>query len=82
MGEFDQITALTATPIVITNDFDIAQFSFEFELMQIRSNAAADLIHGNISIDDYLDTLAECSIDVDAALECWTSDPALMMGDG
>jgi len=82
MSEFDRITALTATPIVITSDFDVAQFEYEFRLMQTRSKAASDLIHGHISIDDYLDTLAECEVDVDAALECWTSDPALMAGDG
>jgi hypothetical protein len=78
MSEFDRVTALTATPIIITAEMDDAQFEYEFGLMQIRARAAADLIVGHISIDDYLDTLAECDVDVDEALECWTSDSVLM----
>ena len=78
MSEFDRLTALTATPIIITTELDDAQFEYEFGLMQIRAAAAADFIAGDISVSDYLDTLAECEIDVDAALECWTSDPVLM----
>jgi hypothetical protein len=80
MSEFDRITALTATPIIITPDMDDAKFAHEFQQMKVRSSAAAALIHGEISIDDYLDTLAECGVDIDDALDTWTGDPLLMDG--
>jgi hypothetical protein len=78
MSEIDRLTSLIATPIIITNHMDDEEFAYEFELMKIRSQAAADFIHGEITVDDYLDTLAECEIDVDDALECWTEGGSLM----
>jgi hypothetical protein len=78
MSEFDRSLALTSTPMIITADMDAAELEYEFELMMTRSAAAASLIYGQISIDDYLDTIAECGVDVDEALEEWTSDPLLM----
>ena len=78
MSEFDRVTTLTATPIIISPDMDESEFAHEFRLMTIRSNAAAELVTGQITIDDYLDTLAECDVDVDDALDCWTSGGSLM----
>lgn len=78
MSEFDRITELTATPIIITSEMDESEFAHEFGLMMTRSQAAADLVSGEISIDDYLDTIAECGVDIDDALDCWTSGYSLM----
>jgi hypothetical protein len=78
MSEFDRITELTATPIIITAEMDESEFAHEFRLMQTRSQAAAALVAGEIRIDDYLDTLAECEVDVDEALGCWTNGYSLM----
>lgn len=74
----DRLTSLTATPIIITNQMDEAELAYEYDLMLIRSQATADLIHGKITIDDYLDTIAECEIDVDEALDCWSSGGSMM----
>jgi hypothetical protein len=74
----DRITNLTATPIIITKNMSGDELDYEYDLMMIRSQAAADLIHGVITIDGYLDTLAECEVDVDDALDCWTSGYSLM----
>jgi hypothetical protein len=57
---------------------DESEFAYEFGLMMIRSKAAAALVAGEIRIDDYLDTLAECEVDVDEALECWGDGYSLM----
>jgi hypothetical protein len=78
MSEFDRLTELTATPIIITSEMDESELEYEFLLMMTRSEAAAALINGEIRIDDYLDTLAECEIDVDDALDCWASGYSLM----
>jgi hypothetical protein len=64
--------------MIITKHMDDDELAHEFDLMMIRSQAAADLIHGEITIDDYLDTLAECEVDVDHALECWGEGGSLM----
>ncbi len=74
----ENITALTATPIIITKGMDESEFEHEFRLMMNRSKASSLFISGDISVDDYLDTLAECEIDVDDALDCWTRGYSLM----
>jgi hypothetical protein len=78
MSGFDRITELTATPIIITANMDESEFAHEFGLMMTRSQAAAALVAGEIRIDDYLDTIAECGVDVDEALDCWTEGYSLM----
>jgi hypothetical protein len=78
MSQFDKLTELTATPIIITSNMDESEFAYEFGLMMIRSQAAKNLIAGAIQIDDYLDTLAECEVDIDDALDCWSSGCSLI----
>lgn len=78
MNEIDSLTSLTATPIIITNNMSDEELEYEYELMKVRSQAAKELIEGQITVDDYLDTLAECEVNVDDALDCWVSGGSLM----
>jgi hypothetical protein len=74
----DVRASLTATPIIITPDMGEEEIRAEWELMLIRSYAAADFNQGKISVDDYLDTLAECGVDVDGVLDTWEYGGLLM----
>lgn len=74
----DLNASLTATPMIITPDMGEAEIATEFNLMLSRSQAAADFTQGKISIDDYLDTLAECGVDVDGVLDTWEYGGLLM----
>jgi hypothetical protein len=77
MNSVESILSLTETPMIITNQMSDDELEHEFTLMRIRGKAQEALIHGRITVDDFLDTIAECEIDVDDALEHWTNPDAL-----
>lgn len=70
--------SLTATPIIIDPDMNREDIRREWESMMIRSQASADFIEGKISVDDYLDTIAEEGDYADQILQAWEYGDLLM----
>lgn len=67
-----------ATPFIITAQMDEDEFKYEFAKMMLRSTATEEFVAGRIDESDFLETLAECGEDIDAALAGWESGRTLL----
>jgi hypothetical protein len=46
--------------------------------MNARASATAEFVTGDLDLEDYLEVLADCGIDIDTALADWSSGISYM----
>lgn len=61
-----------ATPIIIHAGMGESEFRYELARMRARTSATAEFAAGQLDLEDYLEVLADCGIDIDTALADWS----------
>lgn len=61
-----------ATPIIILPGMGESEFEYELARMKARASATAEYVAGLLDLEDYLEVLADCGIDIDTALADWS----------
>lgn len=61
-----------ATPIIIHREMDESAFRYELARMNARASATAEFAAGQLDLEDYLEVLADCGVDIDTALADWS----------
>jgi hypothetical protein len=67
-----------ATPIILSQGMTESDFRYELERMNARASATAEFVTGDLDLEDYLEVLADCGIDIDTALADWSSGISYM----